>query len=112
MSEKTKEKNTITSSLNKQKLLQHIAKNSNLTKKTVNTVLEELYNTIKDHIKPFGPQKFILPGIFKITIKTIPEQKEKLGINPFTKKQTIFKAKPESKKIKIKALKKLKDIIK
>ena len=38
--------------------------------------------------------------------------KEREGINPFTGEKTIFKAKPASKVVKIRPLKKLKDMVK
>ncbi len=98
--------------LTKQKLLQHLSKKTGLPKKVINSVFTELLNTIKDHINPSGPGKFTLPGILKITTKTIPAQKEKMGLNPFTKKKMLFKAKPATRKIKIKALKNLKDLVK
>lgn len=98
--------------LTKQKLLQHLAKNTGLTKKNINTVFTELLNTIKDHLQKNGPEKFILPGILKLTIKNVPEQKEKIGFNPFTKKEIILKAKPATRKIKAKLLKSLKDMVK
>lgn len=98
--------------LTKQKLLQHIAKNTGLSKKNVNSVFEELIDVIKDHMKKNGPEKFILPGLLKLTIKNVPEQKEKIGFNPFTKKEMKFKAKPESRKIKVRLLKNLKDMVK
>jgi len=95
----------------KQKLLQRLVKKTGLTKNNINSIFLELENIIEDHMKKDGPEKFILPGILKITVKTIAEKKEKIGLNPFTKKEMLFKAKPESKKIKIKALKKLKDMV-
>lgn len=97
--------------LTKPQLLKHISKNTKLPASTINLVLTELIYTIKDHIKNDSPGKFILPGIFKLTTKILPAQKEKLGINPFTKKQMLFKAKPITKKINIKVLKKLKDMV-
>jgi len=98
--------------LTKQKLLQHLAKKTGLSKKNINTLFEELLNTIQEHMKENGPGKFILPGIFKLTTKNVPAQEERVGINPFTKKEMIFKSKPATRKIKIKALKNLKDLIK
>lgn len=98
--------------LTKQKLLNHIAKNTGLTKKNINAVFIELINTIKDHLQESGPEKFILPGILKLTIKNIPAQEEKLGFNPFTKKEITLKAKPATRKIKVKLLKSLKDMVK
>lgn len=97
--------------LTKQKLLQHLSKKTGLSKKNIILVFDELIKTIQDHLKADGPGKFILPGILKMTTKIIPEQKERLGLNPFTKKEMIFKFKPSIKKIKIKALKNLRDLI-
>lgn len=98
--------------LTKQKLLQHIANNTGLSKKNVNSVFEILAETIKEHMKKNGPEKFILPGLLKLTIKNVPEQKEKIGFNPFTKEEMTFKAKPASRKIKVRLLKNLKDMVK
>lgn len=98
--------------LTKQKLLQHIATNTGLSKKNVNSVFDVLNDTIKTHMKKDGPEKFILPGLLKLTIKNVPAQEEKTGFSPFTKKEIIFKAKPESRKIKVRLLKNLKDMVK
>jgi len=98
--------------LTKQKLLQHIANNTGLSKRNVNSVFEVLNDTIKEHFKSGGPEKFILPGLFKLTVKKMPEQKEKIGFNPFTKKEMIFKSKPETRKLKVKLLKNLKEMVK
>jgi len=100
------------SHLTKQKLLQQLSKNTGLSKKSISLLFTELLSTIKEHMKKDGPEKFILPGIFKLTAKTVPAQEERIGINPFTKKEMVFKAKMSTRKIKIKALKSLKDIIK
>lgn len=98
--------------LTKQKLLQHISKKTGLSKKNINSVFAELIETIKEHMKKDGPEKFILPGLIKLTVKNIPEQKEKIGFNPFTKKEMVFKAKPSTRKIKVRILKNLKDMVK
>jgi len=97
--------------LTKQKLWQHLAKKTGLSKKSIDNIFNELLYVIEDHMKDNGPGKFVLPGIFKLTTKDIPAQAERVGLNPFTKKEMVFKAKPATKKIKIKALKNLKDII-
>lgn len=99
-------------SFTKQKLLQFLSRKTGITKRNIDSVFKELLNAIKENMKEGGPEKFTLPGIFKITAKNIPAQEEKTGLNPFTKEKMIFKAKPASRKIKIKALKNLKDIIK
>lgn len=53
---------------------------------------------------------FILPGLLKLVVKQVPAKKARAGINPFTGEQTTFKAKPASRKVKIKALKSLKEM--
>ncbi len=96
----------------KQQLLQHLAKNTGLSKKSINLVFTELLTIINEHMKKDGPGKFTLPGIFKLTTKNVPSQEERIGLNPFTKEKMTFKAKPAARKIKIKALKNLKDMVK
>ncbi len=99
----------LTTHFTKQKLLRHLSKKTGLTKTSINLVFTELLETINEHMKKDGPEKFVLPGIFKLTTKHLPSQEERTGINPFTREKMIFKAKPASRKIKIKPLKKLKN---
>lgn len=98
--------------LTKQKLFQALAKRTGLSKKNIEIVFSELLVIIKEHMIKNGPEKFILPGFFKLTAKHIPSQKEKEGINPFTKEKMLFKAKPASRKLKIRILKNLREILK
>ena len=98
--------------LTKQKILQILSKKTGISKKNVNLLFEELLNVISEHMNEKNSDKFIFPGIFKITTKLVKEQKEKIGINPFTKKEMVFKYKPATKKIKIKILKNLKNLLK
>lgn len=96
--------------LTKQKLFQQLAKKTNLSKKNIDLIFIELLSIIKDHMKTGGPEKFVLPGFFKLTTRNISAQVERMGINPFTKEKMLFKAKPSYKKLKIKMLKNLRDI--
>ena len=48
----------------------------------------------------------------KITVVTKPATKARKGINPFTKEEQMFKAKPARKVIKVRPLKNLKDFAK
>lgn len=97
---------------NKKQLLQDLSKKTGISKKNINNVILELQNLIKDNFKNKNIKTFTMPGIFKLVIKEIPPQKERNIINPFTKKNIIIPAKEKSKKIKIKLLKKIKDITK
>ena len=55
--------------------------------------------------------QFILPGLMKIEVKRKPATKARKGINPFTGEETMFKAKPARNVVKVRPLKKLKDMV-
>lgn len=82
-----------------------------LAKKDVVAVLDCLGLVIEKHVKVGGPGKFVLPGMIKISVVKKPARPARKGINPFTGEETTFKAKPAYKAVKIKALKKLKEMV-
>lgn len=94
---------------NKTQMLQQIADATELSKKQVQAVLDELSNVIEGHIKKKGIGEFVLPGLLKITTVKKPATKARKGINPFTGEETMFKAKPASTSVKVRPLKKLKE---
>ena len=94
---------------NKTQILQQIADASELSKKQVQAVLDELTNVIEGHIKKKGIGEFVLPGLLKITTVKKPATKARKGINPFTGEEVTFKAKPASTSVKVRPLKKLKE---
>lgn len=94
----------------KTELLNEIATNTELTKKQVSMVIDELSVAIERHIKKRGPGSFTLPGLFKVLVQKKPATKARKGINPFTGEPTVFKAKPARNIVKIRPLKKLKDM--
>ncbi|EIK44611.1 hypothetical protein O59_002334 [Cellvibrio sp. BR] len=94
---------------NKTQMLQQIADATELSKKQVQAVLDELTNVIEGHIKKKGVGEFVLPGLLKITTVKKPATKARKGINPFTKEEVTFKAKPASISVKVRPLKKLKE---
>ena len=53
-----------------------------------------------------------MPGLLKIMVIQKPATNAHKGINPFTKQEQMFKAKPARKVIKVRALKALKDMVK
>ncbi len=50
-----------------------------------------------------------MPGMMKITTVSKPAKKARKGINPFTKEEQMFKAKPASIGVKVRPLKKMKE---
>ena len=101
----------ITDPYTKTQTLSEIATNTGLTKKDVSNVVEELSSIIERHIKKHACGKFTMPGLFKIQTTRKPATKARKGINPFTKEETMFKAKPARTVIKICPLKKMKDMV-
>jgi nucleoid DNA-binding protein len=97
--------------MSKTQVVTEIAAKTGLSRKQVSTSLDELSEIISRHIKKTGPGKFAMPGLFKITTVRKPATKARKGINPFTKEEVMFKAKPARTVIKIRPLKKLKDMV-
>ena len=97
--------------MTKSVILNEIAANTGLAKKQVSSVIDELAILMERHIKKRAPGKFTLPWLMKIEVKRRPAKKARNGINPFTKEETIFKAKPAHRVVKIRPLKGMKDMI-
>lgn len=94
----------------KTQILTQIAENTELSKKQVQSVLDELSAVIEGHVKKRACGEFVLPGLLKITTVKKPAKKARKGINPFTGEETVFKAKPASIQVKVRPLKKLKEM--
>lgn len=94
----------------KTQLLNHIAESSELSRKQVSAVLDELANVVEAHVTKRGCGEFVMPGLFKIVTVKKPARKARKGINPFTGEETTFAAKPASVQVKVRPLKKLKEM--
>src|SRR5687767_12330188 len=96
----------------KSEILTNIAETVGLSRKQVAAVLDGLAEQIKAAVGRKGPGIFAIPGLMKITVIQKPAVKARKGINPFTKEEQMFKAKPARKVIKVRPLKALKDMAK
>lgn len=94
---------------NKSSLLAHLVAQTQLDAKTVKTVLAHLESTIVSALHKKGAGEFTLPGLLKVSAIQVPATKKRFGKNPFTGVEQWFAAKPASVKVKVRALKKLKD---
>jgi nucleoid DNA-binding protein len=97
--------------MKKTAILNEITTSTGLTKKQVSSVFEELEILIERHIKKGATGQFIMPGLMKIEVKRKPATKARKGINPFTGEEAMFKAKPARNVVKIRPLKKMKDMV-
>jgi nucleoid DNA-binding protein len=96
----------------KSEIYSTIADDTGLTKKDVAAVFDSLSAQIKKNLGGRGgPGLFTVPGLMKMKVVKKPARKARMGINPFTKEEVMFKAKPASKSVKVLALKGLKDMV-
>lgn len=93
----------------KSEILANISKDTDLTKKQVGAVFDSLSATIKKSLRGHG--MFTMPGLLKMKVVKKPATKAREGVNPFTGEKMMFKAKPASKKVRIAALKNLKEFV-
>lgn len=99
----------IKTAFNKSSLAAHLAQASGVEPKAVKAVVAALEATMLSSVSKKGLGAFTMPGLFKVTVVNVPAKKARKGIDPFTKQERMFAAKPASVKIKVRALKKVKD---
>ena len=97
----------------KTEVLKNIAETSGLNKNDVAKVLDALADEIKKNLAPQGPGVFAIPGLVKIERKVVQAKPEQKGVrDPFNPGQLRdIAAKPASVKVKVRALKNLKDMV-
>ena len=94
----------------KTQILSEIAEKTELSRKQVGSVIDELSDLLERHVKKGSCGEFVLPGLLKVSTVKKPARKARKGINPFTGEETMFKAKPASIQVKVRPLKKLKEM--
>ena len=99
----------ITNAFSKTSLMTHLAEMAMVELKAVKAVIASLEATILASVHKKGLGSFTLPGLLKVNVINVPAKKKRTGIDPFTKQERVFAAKPATVKIKTRALKKLKD---
>lgn len=106
---KKKATGPINQKLTKSQIFTDIADATELSRKQVAAVFDELESMIGRSIAKRGLGEFTVPGLMKVTTVKKPAKKARKGINPFTGEEQMFKAKPASIAVKIRPLKKLKE---
>lgn len=101
----------IKTAFNKTGLVAHLSEASGVEARGVKAVIAALENTILASVHKKGIGAFVLPGLLKITSVAVPAKKARKGIDPFTKQERVFAAKPATVKLKVRTLKKLKDAV-
>ena len=98
-------------SMTKTEIVTALAEGTGVSKKDVASVLDQLGTLIGKNVGKGGPGVFNLPGLMKVKVIRKPATKAHKGINPFTKEETVFQAKPARNVVKIQPLKALKDMV-
>jgi nucleoid DNA-binding protein len=97
--------------MTKTAILNEIASNTNLTRTQVSAVMDELESVIERHIRKRSVGEFTLPGLLKVKAAKRPATKKRMGRNPATGEEIAIPAKPATTRVRVTALKKLKDMI-
>jgi nucleoid DNA-binding protein len=92
----------------KSQFVSEISERTGVSRKEVVAMMETVSDVIHAHLQKQGPEIFSWPGLFKIQITKKPATKARQGINPFTGETMMFKAKPASRRVKVRPLKQLK----
>ena len=93
----------------KSEILATISKDTELSRKQVSAVFDSLHAIIRKSLRGHG--LVTLPGLLKLKVVKKAATKAKEGINPFTGEKQMFKAKPASTTLKVRALKELKEAV-
>jgi nucleoid DNA-binding protein len=91
-------------------MLTHIAEKTGLKRKEVSAVFDEMAGIMKRDLKS-GAGVFNIYGLMKVKLVRKPATAARKGINPFTKEEVMFKAKPARNVVKVLPLKALKDMV-
>jgi nucleoid DNA-binding protein len=97
--------------LTKTQIISNIADNTELSKKDVASVFDSLYAEIQEQLKKGGSGQFTIPGLCKITVKNVDAKPKRKGRNPADGSEIWLAPKPASKKLTIRPLKALKDMV-
>ncbi|MCP3979836.1 MAG: DNA-binding protein [bacterium] len=99
--------------MTKSELLNAISSDTELTRRDVSAVLESLSTHISKSLGRRGAGSFTLPGLLKIEKKKVPARRARKNVpNPFKPGEMMdIPAKPATTKIKLRALKNLKEMV-
>lgn len=95
--------------MTKSQLIEQIASKTELAKKDVKGILEQLAEIGYRELKK--KSVFLVPGFAKFVVIKRPATKARNGINPFNGEAMTFKAKPARKIVRARPVKAAKDAV-
>lgn len=97
--------------MTKAQIIALIADLSELPRKKVKEVLDNLKMVAGTHLCKGAVGKFTIPGLAKFKVVRRPERQPRMGRNPFTGQPMMFKGKPASNVVKSSPAKELKEMV-
>ena len=99
--------------MTKTQIMNELAENTGLSKKECLSVLDGLGDLIERHVKKRAVGHFTIPGLMKVQVVRKPATKAKKDVpNPFKPGELMdVAAKPARNVVKVRPLKKLKDMV-
>ena len=96
--------------LSKTQLIEKLVAGSDgLSRKNVKTLVEGLAEIAHKELKKTGA--FVVPGLAKFVVVKKPATKARMGKNPFTGEEMMFKAKPARKIVRARPVKAVKEAV-
>ena len=92
-------------------VIAELATASDVKKTVVKEMFDNLATIIGADLSSRGPGVFSFFGLMKLKTVKKPATKERTGVNPFTKETQVFKAKPASKKVRVRPTKALNALV-
>ena len=96
--------------LTKTEMIAALAEATGLTKTQIVSLFDELATLIKKELGEEEAGTINISNLLKIKVVRKPATSERKGINPFTKEETVFKAKPAKNVVKLVPLRGLKEL--
>ena len=97
--------------MTKTEMIAALAESTGLAKQQVAGLFDELAKLIGKELGDEGAGVFNVSNLLKIKVVRKPASPERKGINPFTKEETVFKAKPAKNVVKLVPLRGLKELV-
>ena len=88
-----------------------IAQHVGIHRRDVAGVFHVMGSLIKADLSKNGCGVFKVPGLMRVTVQRKPATKARMGINPFTKEEVMFKAKPARNVVRVRPLAGLKALV-
>lgn len=88
-----------------------LAEQTGLSRKQVVSVFDAMGRVLAADLGKSGPKACNIAGWMKVTVQHKPATKARMGTNPFTGEQMMFKAKPARNVVKVRPLRTLKQLV-